>query len=236
MVKVTGTDGAFDTLMLKNADLRGNTDIRMEAGSALPTSKAAKQAFIMDLMKMGFIDPAKGLEVMEIGGVQKLYEQIQVDIRQAQRENLRMRAVTPEMLMEHIQQEVPPVQNLDNSDPTAPPETPVEPPPIVPVNTWDAHGVHIETHNKFRKSQVFETLPEHVKAIFEEHVQMHKQMQAQEMMGMLGPAMGDPSDPANDGGDPNFLHDPNLVPPGSPMESGDTVQGQVPGEVTNGAE
>jgi hypothetical protein len=238
MVKVTGTDGAFDTLMLKNSDLRGNTDIRMEAGSALPTSKAAKQAFIMDLMKMGFIDPAKGLEVMEIGGVQKLYEQIQIDIRQAQRENLRMRAITQDMLLEHIQQNPPPVQNTEqNADPTTAPEIPVDPPPIVPVNTWDEHGIHIETHNKFRKSQAFEQLPDFVKAVFEEHVQMHKQAQFQEMAGPVG--IGDPNDPANDGGDPNFQFDPNSVPPGTDvsgmgLEEGSdqsTIQGQQPGEV-----
>ncbi len=219
MVKIVGTDGAFDTMMLKNSDLRSNTDIRMEAGSALPTSKAAKQAFIMDLMKMGFIDPAKGLEVMEIGGVQKLYDQIQVDIRQAQRENLKMRAVTEEMLMEHIQTTQPesvpntdPLAQIDPNDPINPTETQIEPPPIVPVNTWDEHGVHIETHNKFRKSQAFEQLPDHIKAIFEEHVQMHKEAQMQDM-SMMG---GDPNDPAMSG-DPSFQFDPNAVPPGTPV-------------------
>lgn len=90
IIKVIGESGSFDAMSLKGSDLRGNTDIRVEAGSALPTSKAAKQAFIMDLMKMGFVDPAKGLQVLEIGGITKLYDDLQTDIRQAQRENLRM--------------------------------------------------------------------------------------------------------------------------------------------------
>src|SRR5258708_19832583 len=76
MVKVVGLDGSFEVMAFKGSDLRGNNDIRVEAGSALPTSKAAKQAFIMDLMKMGFIDPSKGLEVMEIGGINKIYDEI----------------------------------------------------------------------------------------------------------------------------------------------------------------
>lgn len=95
MVKVTGVDGSFDAVMLKGSDLKNSTDFRMEAGSSLPTSKAARQAFIMDMMKMGFIDPNKGLELMEIGGVQKLYEQLRVDERQAQRENLKMKGMDP---------------------------------------------------------------------------------------------------------------------------------------------
>lgn len=98
IIKVIGDSGSFDALALKSSDLRGNTDIRVEAGSALPTSKAAKQAFIMDLMKMGFVDPAKGLQVLEIGGINKLYDDIQTDMRQAQRENLRMQNGQPVMV------------------------------------------------------------------------------------------------------------------------------------------
>jgi len=163
MVKVVGTDGSFDTLAFKGSDLRDNTDIRIEGGSALPQSKAARQAFIMDLMKMEFIDPEKGLEVMDIGGVQKITEQIQIDRRQAQRENLRMSRVTPDMLAEH--------QNLYaeqiNTDPM------FVPPLVVPVNTWDNHKVHIEVHDNFRKSQSFESLPEPLKDLFEAHVREH---------------------------------------------------------------
>lgn len=98
MVKVVGTDGAHDALTLKSADIKSGTDIRMEAGSALPTSKAAKQAFIMDLMKMGFIPPEKGLEMLEIGGVQRLYDQIKIDERQAQRENLKMKLFDAQLI------------------------------------------------------------------------------------------------------------------------------------------
>lgn len=168
VVKVTGQDGFFDAITLQGSDLRGNTDIRIEAGSALPTSKAAKQAFIMDLMKMGFIDPNKGLEVMEIGGVNKLYEQVQIDSRQAQRENLKMQKLDPQMLMQQAQQaEQMAAMQGATGQPFAPP------PPVVPVNTWDNHAVHVELHNRFRKSQSFEMLPEEIRQQFEQHVQMH---------------------------------------------------------------
>jgi len=103
MVKVVGLDGSFEVMAFKGSDLRGNNDIRVEAGSALPTSKAAKQAFIMDLMKMGFIDPSKGLEVMEIGGINKIYDEIQVDVREAQRENIKMSRVTQQQIEEFNQ-------------------------------------------------------------------------------------------------------------------------------------
>jgi len=198
-IKVTGEDGSFDVLAFEGSDLRDNTDIRVEAGSALPTSRAAKQSFIMDLMKLGFIDPNKGLEVMEIGGINKIYEQIQVDVRQAQRENLKMAQVTADLLEQSRQEQMslylqtPEAQQkmqqgllmqgpegdlLDLSAMTMNPgmgPQPVTFPLIVPVNTWDDHRTHIERHNNYRKSQAFENLSQEAKQLFEQHVQQHVQ-------------------------------------------------------------
>lgn len=195
IVKVVGTDQSFDAMSFKGSDLRGNTDIRIEAGSALPTSKAAKQAFIMELMKMGFIDPAKGLEVMEIGGIQKIYEIVQTDVRQAQRENLKMAAVTPEIIQQHLMEQQQQAQMNPESvqiDPAT--GQPVMPLPI-PVNTWDNHQMHIQIHNKYRKSQGFEALDPSSKAIFEQHVNEHKMSMYNDMMEqqmMSGPSMPPP--------------------------------------------
>jgi hypothetical protein len=95
LVKVVGKDGSFDAQVYKGADLGGNHDIKVEAGSALPTSKAAKQAFLMDLMKMGYIDPTTGLELLDLGGIEKAYDNVLVDLRQAQRESLKLSEGVP---------------------------------------------------------------------------------------------------------------------------------------------
>jgi hypothetical protein len=218
-VKVTGADGSFDVKAFRGSDLRGNTDIRVEAGSALPTSKAAKQAFIMDLMKMGFIEPQKGLEVMEIGGINKIYENVQTDVRQAQRENLRMAQATQEIIDQDRQQKVLEfvqspegqqlaAQGLLMQDPesgevldlsaTQQPDPmtgmPGMPEPVattllVPVNTWDNHRIHIERHNHYRKGQAFEQLSKEAKDLFEQHVQAHVSAIVQGAMGALPPEM-----------------------------------------------
>lgn len=195
MVKVTGEDGSFDVMAFQGSELHGNTDIRVEAGSALPTSKAAKQAFIMDLMKMGFIDPTKGLEVMEIGGINKIYEQVQVDVRQAQRENLKMAQANQQIMQQHEEEQMmsylqspegqTAMQNqtlMEGPDGTLLDIGPAlqggEPIPVanellVPVNNWDDHRIHIERHNAYRKSQAFENLPPEAKALFDQHVGAH---------------------------------------------------------------
>jgi len=90
IIRVMGRDGTFDAHVYKTADLGGNNDLRVEAGSALPTSKAAKQAFIMDLIKLGAIQINDALQVLDVGGIEKVYEDFLVDKRQAQRENLKL--------------------------------------------------------------------------------------------------------------------------------------------------
>lgn len=106
VVKVVGIDGSFDAMTFLGADLGNNTDVRVEAGSALPQSKAAKQAFLMDLMKFGWIPPQQGLEVMDIGGLNKITDQIRVDAKQAQRENQKMAVVTQQMIDQYMQLQI----------------------------------------------------------------------------------------------------------------------------------
>ena len=211
MVKTVGTDGAFDTMLLKGADLKNSTDIRMEGGSALPVSKAARQAFIMDMMKMGFIAPQDGLKILDVGGVQKLWEALRRDESQAQRENIKLKKSDPQMLaqfqaeQQQMQQEQMAAEAQNGPDmatagtqDTEPANGPMgegtAPPPmesILPVNSWDNHAVHIETHNNFRKSQAFELLAPEIKAEFEAHVNMHvaaaNQAMAQAMAAQAGP-------------------------------------------------
>lgn len=206
IVQVTGVDGSFDSIALKGSNIASGQDIRVEAGSALPVSKAARQALLMDMMTQGLIPPEKGLKMMEIGGISKLYEEMAIDERQAQRENLRMRSLEISQIEEHLRIAQTSLEAADQMpDPMMesglPPEMAQPGIPtdvqtgepllasqsIVPVNTWDNHAVHIEIHNRFRKSQAFELLPDEIKAQFEAHVQMHAMalnqsaMQAQAM-------------------------------------------------------
>ena len=200
-IKVVGENQSFDVLTLLGSDLRGNTDIVVEGGSALPMSKSARQSLIMDMMKMGFIDPQDGLRLLEMGGITKFYEDIQTDVSQARRENLKMQAITPQAQSDYLQTFVAndPItgQPLGLYDPnTQQPLQPGQnPPPMVPVNTWDNHAVHIDTHNKFRKGQAFENLDPKIKAIFEEHVNMHLQAAQVDTAVQTGNVPGEPGNP-----------------------------------------
>lgn len=162
-VQIVGADGSFDAQVYKGSAIGGNLAVRVEAGSALPQSKAAKQAFVMDLIKMQIIEPQKALEMLELGGIERVYEDYLVDVKHAQRENIKM------------------------SD-----GQPVEP------NDFDNHEIHIDQHNKFRKSQEYEALPDQIKQMFQEHIDVHYMATGQKSgvgMPLMPPGMAGMEDP-----------------------------------------
>jgi hypothetical protein len=216
-VKMTGIDSAFDVQAFKGSDLNGNTDIRVESGSALPTSRAAKQAFIMDLMKMGWIKPERGLEVMEIGGLNKIYEQVQVDARQAQRENLKMRIAKPEDISNYMEAWAAETDVSLKTDPKT--GAALDPPLIVPVHDYDNHPIHIEEHNRYRKSQAYETADTHTKRLFDAHVKAH-------MEGMAGLA-------ATNAALPPDMQNPLEAPPGTEGMNAEQPGMEQPGMETD---
>lgn len=195
-VKITSADGTFDVLSFNASDLKSSADIKVESGSSLPTSKAARISMIMDMMKMGFINPNDGLEVLDMGGLNKITDKIKVDKRQAQRENLKMAVVTQDQINQYnmlqMQQagvaQDPTTGQMGPANPKfVDPNTgqPIQPPPIIPVNTWDNHAIHIETHNNYRKSQAFEELSDVNRQLFEAHVQDHIAALQTEYMQMV---------------------------------------------------
>lgn len=151
-VRVVGQNRLIQALQVSSQSLEGAVDLRVESGSATPRSRAAKQAFLMELAKMGILPPDRLLRYLELTESARLYDEAQVDQRQAQRENFMMAGGHQ----------------------------------IFP-NTWDDHAMHINEHNEYRKSQEFENLPDEIKIIFEQHVQIHQMVAAQMMGGMMPP-------------------------------------------------
>ena len=209
LVKVVGADGAFDAQMLSGADIASGLDIRIESGSALPTSKSARQALITDWMKLGFITPQDGLRILDMGMLKQYYNLLKIDENQAQRENLMMKKLTQmevEMFQQNWEQgvmrgdqdKVMPGQVDANGQPIG-----LAVPPVISVNDWDNHAMHIEIHNRFRKSQSFEALDPAAKAEFQKHISMHQAALQQQMMqqAMMGQAQELPALPQGGAGE-----------------------------------
>lgn len=106
-LKVVGADGAFDTALLEGADIAGATDIRVEPGSSIGQSMAAKRATVMDMFSIGILqDPNQALRLLEVGGAQKVLDTISVAEKKAQRENTKLKSLKAEELSQYINGEL----------------------------------------------------------------------------------------------------------------------------------
>ena len=123
-----------------------------------------------------------------MGMLKQYYNLLKIDENQAQRENLVMKRLTAEEInafQTNWEQgaaagepdKVVPGQVDANGQPIK-----LAVPAVVQVNDYDNHAVHIEIHNRFRKSQSFETMPDEVKAEFQKHIAMHEAALQQKMM------------------------------------------------------
>jgi hypothetical protein len=189
-IRTIGADGAFDTMLLTGADDASGTDIRVESGSSFAKSKAAQEARVMDMFAVGIIDQPAAARMLELGGVQKIMDTLNVAERKAQRENIKMKMLTLEDIemarMDAMQQIMAGLPPEAMEDPNIMAEIQNMPaPPVISVDDFDIHEVHIETHNKFRMSQEYEILPDELKAQFAEHVAMHEQAIQQKMMAQM---------------------------------------------------
>ena len=162
---------------------------------------------IMDLINKGVIPGDKGLEMLDMPNMRSYYAVIKVDENQANRENIRLRsAPVEEIQMARQEAEMQKQQYLEQMgmDESMAREDPVVAQlldqldrPILPVNDWDNHEIHIYRHQFFMKSQAFEMLDPVLQEEFVKHVQAHKsaqQSQALTEMMMGGTTGGQPQD------------------------------------------
>lgn len=206
LIKVVGRDGQMSAKMLQGSDIRNATDIRIEGGSSLPVSKAARIALFTDWISRGIIDPQQGMELMKLPNMESYWDIVKVDENQASRENIRMsefpaqdvaekRALMDQQIAQLEQMSVPGM-GMEGQEGEVPGEVVQSAPddamisqlmeiynqPIIDANDFDNHEVHIEIHNRFRKSQTFEMLDDAIKDEFDRHVKRHEMKLQQKML------------------------------------------------------
>ena len=220
-IRSLGADRTFDTMMLAGADIRNGTDVRVEKGSTISTSQVAKRAEIKEMVGLGMITPAQGLDLLEMGGSERLRETVDIARSKAQRENTKMENLKVPDILKHEDDIV--AESMANPDPAAmldelggdelvasgvtPDQVPgmyeeqlrAQVPAMVQVDDFDLHTLHIDIHNQFRMSQAYEMLDPKVKAEFEKHIAMHNaalmQQQVEQMQTQQGfPEAAPPSE------------------------------------------
>lgn len=219
IVQIVSKQNMFEAQLFKLSNLTNNMDIMVEPGSMAPKSKAATQAFITDLMKNGLIPPEKGLRYLQMNETSRLYDELQADSKQAQRENYNMASVQdptqmygigmpPEMGMDPNTPPVDPMAQQSLTDPMQqmgqmspngmPPMQPPMPPQpqVFQPNSYDNDQVHIYEHELYMKSQEYEGLSDYIKSVFELHLQLTKQKVVQAANVGLQPGNAGPDNSA----------------------------------------
>lgn len=207
MIKAVGSDQALSARYMSRSDIKNGTDVRIEGGTSLPHSKAAFTAMVMDLINRGVIPGDKGLEMLDMPNMRSYYAVIKVDENQANRENIKLKTAPVEEIQmarqEAEMQKQMYLQSMGLDESTAR-EDPVVAQmldqldrPIMAVNDWDNHEIHIYRHQFFMKSQAFEMLDPVLQEEFVKHVEAHKaaqQSQALTELMMGGTTGGQPQE------------------------------------------
>lgn len=146
LISVAGKDGSVEVMHFEGTSIPEEVRVRVQSSTALPRSRAARQEYVRGLWKDGLItEPKTALKLLEFGDLEGVYDDVNADIRQAERENQRM---TGDQTQEQA------------------------PTPVV-ADDFHNHAVHISEHNKYRKSEEYEALPDEIKALFKQHVEQH---------------------------------------------------------------
>lgn len=152
IIRIAGEDGDWDIFSFKDEMLRGNTNAEVQAGSAMPRSKAAKQAamleFLQVLTQYGFpLDNRSLREFVKdygVGALEKLFDDIGHDEAQVQREHRLLSQGT-----------------------------------AVNINPWDDDAYHIDAHRDYEKTAKFANSGPNLVQLMELHIQAHMERQKQ---------------------------------------------------------
>lgn len=154
-MRVAGEEGNWDIFAFKGAMLGADPQVEVQAGSAMPRSKAAKQAAMTEILGLIFqygvpVDQRalrRYLKNYEAGALETLFGNLTEDESQVTREHRRM---------------------TEGNE--------------VPINPGiDDHEFHLQAHSEFAKSNRYDGLPPQVKALFEKHMNAHRTFQIEQV-------------------------------------------------------
>jgi hypothetical protein len=167
-IKIGGGDDAWEIFDFKGAMLKGNTTVEVQAGSAFPQSKAAKQAMIQDWMTF-FVqsgNPPQGRKLSQflrdsgMGATERLVQEYSDTEDQVNREDSLMSL---------------------GAD--------------LPINDYDDDQGHIDGHESFQRQARYATFSPQIKQNIETHVAAHRarlSQTQQQAMALQAQAQGQP--------------------------------------------
>ena len=234
MMMLSGGSGSKPRVeQFEHADVLSGVQIKVEAGSGLPRTRAGKQARVFQMLNMGMITPAKAYKYLDMADFKTLQAQFQADEDQAMREHDKLIEGMSINMSAARDAEAAMMNQMQN--PEFDPETgqPMQMDPMMMQESMDAglnplpfenKAAHLETHAAYMKSPEFELLPPEVQARFFKHYELTQQAVTAEssppvetprvslqLRGAVGPTVG--SKMLNQAGVENVTPEELLEPP-----------------------
>lgn len=158
LIRIAGEDGNWDIFAFRGAMMGEEPTVECQAGSAMPRSKAAKQAAGLEVLGLmfqyGMVPEQRDLRMFfrdyEVGALDRLFGGLTATERQIQAEN---RGLTQGEAM--------------------------------PINAFDVDEDHIDGHEEYQRSDRFRQLPPEIQQLIEMHVQAHRERVVQRVNAQM---------------------------------------------------
>lgn len=184
LLKIYGPGGAHKAVRYSQADLQGGVSIHTETGSALPRTRAGRQARILDYVERGIIRPDQAYKYLDVADLEGLANKFQSDEDQAYREHDRLLAQQP---LNQVSMQAA-IQAVQMGEPVGPNQEPIQDQEAA-MNyvqqealrpfPFENLATHLDVHSLFMKSAEFERLPLEVQQQFMTHYTLTQQAMAE---------------------------------------------------------
>jgi hypothetical protein len=235
MIKIPDQGGRPKVLRFKGADIRNNTDVRIELASGATSTRSGQTSMILKFVEQGFfspenmMDPELKQEILRRVGLSGFKDKTNTDVKRAVYENEMAAGLNPEDMK---------IVRLQDEQLNMTLEIPIIPGLFAAMGDgqsgegfvvsedqffkYDNHQIHYEMHRRFIMDSEFRFLHPEIQAAFMVHADYHKwvmqqqaameqaaEMEAHKAMLKAGP--GEPEEAAGPGRNGG-------MPPEMPME------------------
>jgi hypothetical protein len=239
---IVGRNRSVEVKQFIGSDIEGCADYVVQAGSSLPMSMAEKRDLVLSLVEKGVMAPGDPRIIKMMGmpsDVDEMFNEDQLDRDNATQEDHKFLQMKDDVIAQAygILKQSMATQSQMTGGPD-PEQLGIKPQPSevlkglkLDPRDFENHHVHLETHNKTRKSEAYRKLTPAAQAMFDEHCDQH----AMFLLPPPGPpappgAGGHPSMPA--GPQQGGAHKPSpgpSEPPGGPGGPAALNGGKPPG-------
>ena len=185
MLVITGSGSKPKVERFDDADLIKGVQVKVEAGSGLPRTRAGRQARVMQMLQMGILSPTKAYKYLDMADFKGVQMQFEADEEQALREH--------DKLMDGgiiNEQEAQKAQQALMMQMMQAPDQPIDPQLLqqsveagLSPLPYENKAIHLDTHGAFMKSAEFENMPSEIKMQFYKHFELTQKA----MMSEAGP-------------------------------------------------